>query len=266
MELCRVVIILAFFVTQHAYGDGYCSKELYAKLIDGSSMQEDSWGVDQSRSDSRPYEVDFGDLLDGKSFSQYFAERKQNGQTTHLLDLFGSGIVTIDFASIDSVTAARLKKTTIERMKVPDLLKGFEIITGDLFDKKTWLGLEESLKRRNIASIDTITIRPVGAFTGLEHDLAGTIDPKTADPEMHREFLRLYMGVVAQAYSKLSIGGDIFLQLPVYGSELTNGYQVWQQALQAAHIQVRFPEQGFKRVVRLTKTAESLSQLPLNSF
>lgn len=135
----------------------------------------ESWNFD-GYDGARYYDKDFVDLYKvsgGKSIQDILKTRKQNGQTNHVLDLFGSGFVVEDQSLANSITGVRfgpfnrtshdsfLQKAIAKMPPTPT-----EVL-GDAFHPNTWTKLRESMQSRNIPKFDLVTMRPVGAWQYL---------------------------------------------------------------------------------------------------
>ncbi len=113
-----------------------------------------------------PYEGTFQDLVDS---------RKANHESTHILDLFGSGLFLNSREKADSVTGLRwepLDRAESQRRKnsddvraVRDVDRAPEQILGDIFHHETWRALDLSMSERKIPAFDLVVMRPLGAWT-----------------------------------------------------------------------------------------------------
>lgn len=220
-------------------------------------QDDDWWGVDAARKpENRPYETEFGKLLGNyTTFDQLVSARKHSGNATNLLDLFGSGVIVSDYDVVDSATGVRLKDVPV---RAADRVSKRQVVEGDLFKLETWERLKENLAKRQVKSLDIITIRPVGAFSELQHELAGTleeVDPKLkGSPAQLEAFNRTYLMVLRRAYSLLSAdSGEMYVRLPVYA----NGSK-WRDQLEANHITTELYDGSLK----LTKTRNSPEKFP----
>lgn len=97
--------------------------------------------------------------------------RMENGQTTHVLDLFGSGFFIrppeFDVMGIDVHSVTGMRYGPFDRTQLPanfPLNKMPTEVLGDIFEPQTWKGLDQSMRARNIPKMDLVAMRPVGAW------------------------------------------------------------------------------------------------------
>lgn len=217
--------------------------------------RDNFWAVDHSTG-GRRYEVDFGSLLPARSnFSDHFAARRKQGRSTHVLDLFGSGVEFAGDKNVQTLTGVRLLNVPVGK---ENKLKAhnWEVVEGDLFEAETWIKLKSSLDRRAIDKVDLALLRPLGAFRGVPRDAS-------SDPQLLMSFNSLYQDVIAQTYSLLSNdSGRLIFKLPrIDRSTYCGNVEPWSKLARESGMEVRSdPTRGSMLIV---KDSNSPQELPL---
>ncbi len=149
----------------------------------------DVFSYDGINKPQNQYEVTFAPFL-GSSFWNLLHERKKEGQSTQVLDLFGGGYFLENLDPVDSLTAVRLcniddelvrrgtfmflacQSTAEEEIvaKRQSALRNLReskkrfVLKGNLYSNSTWVDLEKHMATKRIPSFDLIICRPELAF------------------------------------------------------------------------------------------------------
>lgn len=157
------------------------------------------------------YSSDFRKLMEMTDVPEYIQQRKQIEGSSHVLDLFGPGIIEgIEHA--DSVTAVTLNS----RPNI--LIKNLQTIDGNIYSRHTWKKIAE--KSRNIGGYDITFCRPVGPF---DFFIKNELNPSN----VVNGYLSAFHTLLSRTYELMSDrNSTILFTLPrftitpdVYGSE-----------------------------------------------
>jgi len=146
-------------------------KKLRGEIRDGFGGPE-TWQSDGTHGTTK-YDTDFSELYaetGQSSFTDLLKDRKQLAQTTHILDLFGSGFFVENPELADSITGMRwgpIDRTSTDahtQLLLNQLPATPNEILGDAMNPKTWEKLKVSMRDRKIPKIDLVTMRPHGGW------------------------------------------------------------------------------------------------------
>ncbi len=242
---------------------GQVKKQLqeYANKI---RKEGDYWVVDSDRDPNfAPYEHDFFEFLKPfRSFAEWIKNRKKEGRSANVLDLFGSGFRLENVNEMDSQTGVRL----LAGMNQPDKKKW--VLPGDLFETATWHELNLHMRQNIISAFDLVTIRPVGVFYDICRDWELEKYLPHEKPTQLHIFYQLYFEIVRKAYSLLSShDGHLMVQLPWLKPQ-TDYQNAWLANLEAAGIAVQAirSADNYVRFVKLVKSPTSNGVMSLPVF
>lgn len=189
------------------------------------------------------YESVFSELLKKASiegtFAHYLEERKEDGLSSNVLDLFGSGWFIGSPRNADSVTGLRLMDNS-EKLKsqiatalveeqphsyfagqlkyAQGVVKRFseaqncKVIEGNAYDGSTWRKLKDNRFQRGFAHYDLIICKPEGAFSPRHISGSG---PRVI--ESREGYLRFFLRLLDRAYQSLSHNnGMLVSQVPEF--------------------------------------------------
>ena len=175
------------------------------------------------------YNRTFMSALNGMRIEDYAQSRKDSGKSTHLLDLFGSAVFTLEQDPFDSMTGVRL--INLDPREIPYGLKKSEKwreLTGDLGRKYTWKKLDSNLDARNIEALDIILIRPVGPLK----DVAWAIQANQ-DQRLTNSYLGLFYLVLNRAWERLSDSEGLILLKYENSLQQLSAIKAWHALLEA---------------------------------
>lgn len=187
--------------TQSIQAAPTCWRILDSKDVNGTPKGR--WTIDGPQS---IYEPSFervikakGDRYDSNYFSKRLNDRKAKGQSTHVLDLMGSGYFVRDPKVADSITGLRmerLKLTEEETVKYGTR----PVVLGDVFEDGTWSKLRNAMKRRKIPAFDLIVLRPEGGWQSQEF-------------RSSNEEAGFIVTILTNALSVISPDGEVFFRI-----------------------------------------------------
>jgi len=146
-----------------------------------------------------------GRPFDPEYFSNLLKARRANHQSTHVLDLMGSGYFLKDQKVADSITGLRLEPLQLTDGQINRYGTRAEVV-GDIFDPQTWENLKRNMKERRIPGFDLIVMRPEGGWQ--QHDFGSTDAQATS-----------LVTILSKALSLLNPSGEIYFALSQSGFE-----------------------------------------------
>ncbi len=191
----------------------------------------------------------------GVSLQSLVDQRRLNGQSTHVLELFGSAHFLADPLAADSLTGVRLKDTVYEndperhRTRLPH----HEVVLGDIYDEDTLRKISDNLTRRNIPAIDITVCAPFLGWGMWEGDYPLNV------------YLDTYYPLLEWAYRKSNLNkGTILTEFPLGKSE-TRTVRDWEARMNDAGIPTKVVD-GYRgypvaSIVRLPKSPSTVVPL-----
>lgn len=176
--------VLFFLLEAHTFAVAQCDKPRTQSCLEALQVETPSWRPIEGHGNPENwgcdgydgatyYDKDFAELyqkLGIQSISHLLSHRKSQGQKNHVLDVFGSGFYVEDRSLVDSITGIRFgpfsRESTdpyIMRLLAKLPPTPTEIL-GDATHPQTWAMLKESMKSRNIPSINIAAMRPEGGW------------------------------------------------------------------------------------------------------
>lgn len=150
------------------------------EAFDRAKTVPEDWGVD-GISGADMYEAVFEKLIaaDFETFEHWAEIRKEKGQSTHVLDLFGGGYMFDDFTNVDSVTAIRLhnederlkqkyrsigNSTYLNRITNISANSKRAVIENNIFSHTSWMKLHKRMAELHTNKLDLIIVRPLAGI------------------------------------------------------------------------------------------------------
>ncbi|MES2767624.1 MAG: hypothetical protein V4596_00640 [Bdellovibrionota bacterium] len=140
------------------------------ELVDLDSLRSAIWRVDGAFRKRHAYELSFKYLLNkigikeiDSYFENYLMSLRENGRSTHVLDLFGSGVFLRDPTLADSSTGMRFEPLDWANAGVEMKNRPREVI-GDITHLQTWKMLDRFMENKDIPKMDLVVMRPDGGW------------------------------------------------------------------------------------------------------
>jgi hypothetical protein len=132
------------------------------------------WSIDGPEFAQKSYERAMSEIIEkigeGPSedyFERFLSQRKSRGESTHVLDLFGSALFVSNRDNASSLTGLRWGPLDTSHRELLVEMTPEDVppeVLGDIINHNTWLKLDQSMSQRNITSMDLITMRPEGGW------------------------------------------------------------------------------------------------------
>lgn len=218
-----------------------------------TSTHNDFWEVDPpfyEPGEEGSYDFLFAKLLAEErvsTFSEWLSRRKEQGEQTHVLELFGSGYFVDHPEYADSITGVRLEENSekvaavlgrnLDRNRDEDgkelkrwqqtkyrraldhlqrirQLPQWKVIEGNIYKASTWQAITQRQTQTGIPAFDLIVIKPEGMFR--PQNILAANDWGAGDRE--ERYGAIFLRVLENAYARLSgKEGMLLFDTPVFG-------------------------------------------------
>lgn len=179
----------------------------------------EAWGVDGKRGGYEEgykiakfsYNDSFHKLMGGKTLEQLAEARRQQGKTTHTLDVFGSAVFTKRPELFDSLVGLRFKGLDPSELppEYSGAVKKNVEVTGDIIKKVTWKALDEHVGEKKF---DIVIIRPEGVLDDLDkwvnHYSNNNLESRA---KRRATALGLAFTVIQRTWGRVSSDGGVML-------------------------------------------------------
>lgn len=240
------------------------SVKLHAHLNDINKKSgvglEEFWPMDGSIG-GLDYNDNYREALEGLTIEEWAKARKQNRNTTHVLDLFGSAVFSKKPQLFDSLTGVRLRpmKDAKLRIKSNMSLTQWQEVYGDLLKTPTWLKIYGVLRGLYTTTVDLVIINPVGPLGWVTSRAMDSREPLLRDA-----FYLFSVGVLNKAWQILSSEHGIILVRINCDIAQSPEFFYWLKVQQARGVNVEHMMNGAgTQTLRLIKTPSSPDSLLL---
>lgn len=190
----------------------------------------DEWPIDHPIDKS--YEFTFREFLLMRSFDDILLERIKNNESTHVLDIMGSGYFLTNPDNTTSITGVRLTdideslkifNSSFNSQPIHKYIESLQshrdrkIITGNIIDPRTWRKLTER-KEEIQSGFDLVVMRPVA---GWENILPHSIDKELVTQDLNVNSIKgleaggaLFITYLNRVIKMMNPNADFFLEMP----------------------------------------------------
>lgn len=259
------------------------TKRLWKKIIEDGDREfsianstknkdADVWGVD-GLVGARSYNLNFQSVMQDEmrtkarfTFVQWVKERKESGKSTHILEIFGSACFLSDFTHVDSITGVRLKnvdkrftelyeemgeREELNKWKKITLSPKRKIISGNVFNRLTWIKIKDVLKVKKTKKVDLIIVRPIGGIV-----------TQVPSSELNLKQIYPYIQFFRKMYELLSSdGGIILFDLPRSFNPIFS--DILEKLINIYDVEI---DAEAPNIIKIKKTKKSRKKIPLSDF